>query len=34
MGQRQGEESPVDEALLGQMGHPTTQRPLVAPVAA
>ena len=34
MGQRQEEESPVDEAHVGQVGHPTRQKPLVAQGAA
>ena len=34
MGQRQGEESPVGKALVGQVGHPTSWRPPVVQVAA
>ena len=33
-GQWQGEGSPVDKAIVVWAGHPTTQRPLVAPLAA
>ena len=34
MGQRQGDKSPVGKALVGQVGHPTSQMHPVVQVAA